>query len=78
MSWKQAAEEGNIAALAAVVNACNNVRTLVEEGTRLTPLHYAAKCGHLEAVRFLVEKNLLLNANDKFGRTPLYIGVLHQ
>jgi ankyrin repeat protein len=79
MSWKQAAEEGNIAALNATINACNNdVGTLVEAHTGLTPLHYAAKCGRLDAVQFLLDKHLALNATDRFGRTPLYMGILHQ
>ncbi|KAM4068142.1 ankyrin repeats (3 copies) domain-containing protein [Hirsutella rhossiliensis] len=78
MSWKQAIEEGNDPALVAVINSCNDMIALVEEESGMTPLHYAAKCGRLEAVRFLLGKRFPLNATDKFGRTPLYMAVLHQ
>ncbi|KAH7112507.1 ankyrin repeat-containing domain protein, partial [Dendryphion nanum] len=51
---------------------------IVEEETKLTPLHYAAKNGRLDAVQFLYGKKVALNAIDKFGRTPLYMAVLQK
>ncbi|KAH8726776.1 ankyrin repeat-containing domain protein [Phaeosphaeriaceae sp. PMI808] len=77
MDWKLAVENGDLIALAAAVSACDDVHTLVEDGSRLTPLHYAARRGHTEAVRVLVEKGLEPNATDKFGRTPIYLAVLN-
>lgn len=77
MIWKLAAENGDLVALAAAVDACGDMHTLIEDGTRLTPLHYAAGRGHTEAVRFLVENGFEPNATDKFGRTPLYLAVLN-
>ena len=38
-----------------------------------TPLHAAAKNGHLQIVITLVESGAEIDAEDKFGQTPLYL-----
>jgi len=38
-----------------------------------TPLHKAAKKGHLAVVKFLIEKGAKLEVRDTYGRTPLLL-----
>lgn len=71
MNWQQAAENGDIDAL-------RDINNLIDEGTRAQPLHYAAKGGRYQAVQFLIEKQVAIDALDKFGRTPLYLAVFHR
>uniref|UniRef100_A0A1B0FID0 Uncharacterized protein n=1 Tax=Glossina morsitans morsitans TaxID=37546 RepID=A0A1B0FID0_GLOMM len=40
----------------------------------MTPLHYAAACGHLECVRILLEHGAEVNTTDSKGYTPLHVG----
>ena len=41
---------------------------------KMTPLHWASRQGHTEIVKLLVQKfKANVNAQDKYGRTPLYI-----
>ncbi|KAL9928422.1 uncharacterized protein ACN427_005851 isoform 1-T1 [Glossina fuscipes fuscipes] len=40
----------------------------------MTPLHYAAACGHLECVRLLLEHGAAVNTTDSKGYTPLHVG----
>ena len=37
-----------------------------------TPLHFAARRGHTETVKYLVEKGADVNAKNKYGQTPLH------
>ena len=41
-----------------------------------TPLHYAAKCGHLEVVRLLIKKGAAPDEADVDGRRPLHYAAL--
>ena len=37
-----------------------------------TPLHWAARGGHVDVFKLLLEKNPALNATNKLGDTPLH------
>jgi len=39
----------------------------------LTPLHYAARYGHLSVVEYLVNQKADINANGKEKMTPLHL-----
>ena len=60
----------------------NVVRKLLRSGAsleaavtfhKLTPMHLAARHGHAEVVRVLLEEGAKLTATDEEGRTPLHI-----
>jgi ankyrin repeat protein len=38
---------------------------------KLTPLHLAARSGHMETTKLLVHSGANVNAMDNFGNTPL-------
>ncbi|KAJ3224342.1 hypothetical protein HK099_008586 [Clydaea vesicula] len=38
-----------------------------------TPLHWAARGGHAEVVKILLEKNAAVNSQNKMGDTPLHL-----
>ena len=40
---------------------------------RETPLHIAAKHGHLDIVKLLVKKSAFINSRDEFLSTPLIL-----
>ncbi|KAL0170485.1 hypothetical protein M9458_035081, partial [Cirrhinus mrigala] len=40
-----------------------------------TPLHIAACEGHLNVVRYLLNKGVTINVKDRFGDTPLHNAV---
>jgi ankyrin repeat protein len=69
----KAAAEGDlprVTALALTDPAQINMR---DRGT--TPLHEAARAGHLDVVKFLVERGATLNTNDISGATPLRLAL---
>lgn len=41
----------------------------------MTPLHWAARRGNIEAVIMLLKRGSDINAKDIVGRTPLFIGI---
>ncbi|MFP4374136.1 MAG: ankyrin repeat domain-containing protein [Spirochaetaceae bacterium] len=47
------------------------------QGRTRTPLHWAARQGHVEVVRTLIDNGADVNASDVFGRTPLHLAVSH-
>ncbi len=79
-------DQGGHTPLYAVANGCASagggevVRALVKAGadvnacggvTRATPLHMAARRGHVEIARALLECGAAINARDRKGDTPL-------
>jgi hemoglobin len=79
-------DRGDHTPLYCVANQCASeagpdvVRALVEAGanvnacagvTRATPLHMAARRGHVEIARALLESGAAVNARDRKGDTPL-------
>lgn len=79
-------DRGNHTPLYCVANQCGSnsgpdiVRALVEAGadvnacggvTRATPLHMAARRGHLKIARALLDCGAAVNARDRKGDTPL-------
>ncbi len=40
-----------------------------------TPMHSACSAGHLDLVKFLIENGADIEAEDKYGRTPILMGV---
>jgi ankyrin repeat protein len=51
---------------------------VVDEGAGAQLLHSAAKDGRHQAVQFLIEKGVPIDAAEKFGRTLLYLAVFHR
>ena len=41
----------------------------------LTPLHHAARCGHIELIEFLVDRGADLEAANRHGHVPLSVAV---
>lgn len=86
MTWKEAAQHGDLAALSSYLAAqshsdtANFIASFTEKGTLLTPLHYASQAGRVDAVRLLLDNSppQAKDATDLFNRTPLYLSVLHQ
>lgn len=50
---------------------------LYAQGRTSTPLHWAARHGHLEVVETLIANGADVNAVDVFGRTPLHLAAPH-
>lgn len=53
---------------------------LINEKTyneKQTPLHYAAREGHLEIVERFLNEKANIEIIDKQGRTPLYLAAEH-
>ena len=46
------------------------------DGDGMTLLHYAAREGHTEAVRMLLEAGVSLEQQDRDGRTPLHLACM--
>jgi ankyrin repeat protein len=60
----------------------NELKRLTDDGWKnvnergamdYTPLHYAAKHGHVDVAEWLIEKGADVNAKDKNGETPLHL-----
>jgi ankyrin repeat protein len=43
-----------------------------------TPLHYAAIEGHIEIAEFLLSRQAEINAQDLWGKTPLFVGIVEE
>lgn len=43
-----------------------------------TPLHRAARCDKIEAVKYLIDKGAHVNASDIYGETPLLMAKSHE
>lgn len=68
--------EGNIDRLRDSLLACpgEDVATMQDYDFR-TPLHFAAKHGHADIVRFLIQRGANVNAMDRWQQTPFYEAV---
>ena len=51
-----------------------NVNTKTNSG--MTPLYYAARQGHTEIVKLLIDHNADVNAKSNYGGTPLNMAIL--
>ncbi|XP_049944338.1 ankyrin repeat domain-containing protein 65-like [Schistocerca serialis cubense] len=71
----QAAEEGEVGELRALIAAGANVGTRGQWGW--TALHWAADRGDAEAARLLVEAGAAVDARDVSGYTPLHYASVH-
>ena len=64
----------------------NEIRHLVAQGINLnisdydgrTPLHLAASEGHLEVVKYLVNKGVDITPKDRWGNTALADAILNK
>ena len=65
----KAIRKGNIEAVKQHIAAGTDVNAKDEDG--LTPLHYAAYCGHNEIAELLIAKGADVNAKDNAGTTTL-------
>ena len=63
-----AAIQGNVRAIALLLNAGANIQATGETG--YTPLHYAVSQQRPEAVRFLLERGADLSQRSETGETP--------
>lgn len=71
----QAVTQGNVSTVDRLL-ARNPGLVRAREGKQgLTPLHVAAKYGHLQVVRTLLKHGAEVNATDKRGATPLFYAV---
>ena len=64
-----AAVRGDLAAIAALLDAGADIRSRGEHG--YSPLHEAVAQGHIEAVRLLLERGASVSATCDDGRTPI-------
>jgi ankyrin repeat protein len=67
----QAAEAGDLAKVRALVEGDPALVKARDENGRM-PLHWAARGGHLDVLRYIVEKGADLNALDNNGVAPLH------
>jgi uncharacterized protein len=64
-----AAIRGDVAAIAALLNAGADIQNRGEHG--YSPLHEAAMQGHLEAVKLLLQRGASVTAMNDDGSTPI-------
>jgi len=64
-----AAVRGDIAAIAALLDAGAEIQSRGEHG--YSPLHEAVEQGHIEAVRLLLERGASVTATNDDGYTPV-------
>ena len=72
----QAAENGDLKELRKLMKSpqnfdINSKDEMSDETGETTALHKASGGGHLEVVKFLIEKGVLVNVKDEGGMTPL-------
>ncbi|XP_050675946.1 ankyrin repeat domain-containing protein 39-like isoform X1 [Leptidea sinapis] len=79
MDWERgiwnAAFSGDMSRLAYLINKAKNVAEFVntQDNAGYTALHYAARNGHLEICKFLLENGALIDITTKSGKaTPLH------
>lgn len=69
-----AAERGDVARIAALLDAGADVNAMVDE---LAALHAAAAHGHLAAARLLLERGADADVPGRWGCTPLHAAASH-
>ena len=81
INWSD--EDGRTILMHAILSdnaSCEIVELLVKNGADVnaremnrgwTALHFAVREGHVDIVEFLIEKGVVLDAQDTFGNTPL-------
>lgn len=70
-----AAQSGHCAALQYLHNDCRSNINQTCGNAKMTPLHYAAKEGNTEALKYIMSLADTVDCFDKFGRTPLHLSV---
>jgi hypothetical protein len=53
-----------------------NINVNLKDVSGFTPLHWAARNGHIEIARLLLQNGADVNANDNFGYTPLHLAAI--
>lgn len=74
----EAARRGNISFLTECINSGVSSTGLDSAGN--TPLYWAARAGHIDCVRYLLNLDMssAINAQNKMGDTPLHIAASHK
>lgn len=74
--WKlhEAVRIGNLDDVQRFVSSTRDT-TILDPSTGNSPLHIAAKFGHLKIVRYLIEKSANVNAKNLSGDTPLHLAL---
>ena len=67
----EAAQQSNMAVVATFLLGGLDPNVMEKEGSRATPLHYAARSGDLLLVRFLLDNGAHYDATTASGETPL-------
>lgn len=70
-----AATQGDIAAIAALLDADANIHSPGEHG--YSPLHEAVEQGDIDAVRLLLEHGASVDAKNDDGETPIQTAAIH-
>ncbi|CAH0044469.1 unnamed protein product [Clonostachys solani] len=81
--WKYTRKDGEtVLHVAAAVGNCDCLEVLLDKGIAghshtldkydRTPMHYAAKCGHTEAIRILAQRGGDIDMKSNKGFTPLH------
>jgi len=72
-----AAKAGDIPALTQALTAQGVTVNLPTNVLQYTPLHFASRFGHLDAVKFLLGRGATKTAQSKTGSTPLHLAARH-